>query len=209
IGMYLSAHPLDAFAPQMKRLGVMSIADLLRRPPSGSVGGERKSYQRQPEANCRIAATQLGRQERTSARGNRFAFVQLSDATGVVEATAFSEVLAVSRELLDSGRPLLLGIEAKVGDGGLRVGIVSVRDLEEAAAEAGRELIVHVDEPGVFKHLSTILADEKPGRATVKFILDIDPMRDVEVVLNRRIALSPATAQAVKSLPGVIDVQAI
>jgi DNA polymerase-3 subunit alpha len=209
IGMYLSAHPLDAFAPQMKRLGVMSIADLLRRPPSSSGGSERKSYQRQPEANCRIAATQLGRQERTSARGNRFAFVQLSDATGVVEATAFAEVLAVSRELLDSGRPLLLGIEAKVGDGGLRVGIVSVRGLEEAAAEAGRELIVHVDDPRAFKHLSTILADEKPGRAAVKLILDIDPMRDVEVALSRRIALSPATAQAVKSLPGVIDVQAI
>ncbi len=210
IGMYLSAHPLDAFAPQMKRLGVTTIADLIRRPPAGSSGGgDRGGYNRQAEANCRIAATQLGRQERTSARGMRYAFVQLSDATGMIEATAFSEVLAVSRELLDSGKPLLLGVEARLGDGGLRVGIVNVRDLEEAAAEVGRELVVHVDDPAALAHISSILKDERPGRATVRIMLEIDPMRDVHVDLKRRIALSPATAQAVKSLKGVIDVQAV
>ena len=212
IGMYLSAHPLDAFAPQMKRLGVMSIADLLRRGPPPSRGNGRNGgggYQRQAEPNCRIAATQLGRQERTSARGSRYAFVQLSDATGVVEATAFSEVLATSRELLDSGKPLLLGIEARMGDGGMRVGIVTVRDLEQAAAEAGRELVVHVEAPEALKSISTILSEEKPGRATVKLVLEVDPLRDVTLNLKRRIALSPKTAQAVKSLPGVIDVQAI
>ena len=30
IGMYLSAHPLDAYQAQMKKLGVTSIADLLK-----------------------------------------------------------------------------------------------------------------------------------------------------------------------------------
>ncbi len=212
IGMYLSAHPLDAYQAQMKRLGVTTIADLQRRgPPSGARSernGDRGGYQRQPEANCRIAATQLGRQERTSARGARYAFVQLSDATGMLEATAFSEVLAVSRELLDSGKPLLLGVEARMGDGGLRVGIVSVRDLDQAAAEAGRELIVHVDDVAALKPISTILAEEKPGRAKVRLVLEIDPTREITLDLKRRIALSPAIAQAVKSLPGVVDARA-
>ena len=210
VGMYLSAHPLDAFQSQMKRLGVTSIADLLRRgpPPSAGNGKERGGYGRQTEANCRIAATQLGRQERTSARGSRYAFVQLSDATGVLEATAFAEVLATSREMLDSGRPLLLGIEARMGDGGLRIGIATVRDLEEAAAEIGRELLVYIEDPAAIGQIAEILDSEKPGRATVKLVLEVDPLRDVTHELKRRIALSPETTKAVKSLPGVLDARA-
>ncbi len=207
IGMYLSAHPLDAYQAQMKKLGVTSIADLLKNgpPPSTRRNQEYNNFHRGTEANCRIAATQLGRQERTSARGSRFAFVQLSDATGVIEATAFSEVLSSSRDLLDSGRPLLLGIEARLSDSGLRVGIASVRDLEEAAADAGRELIVHIGNTEALEPISSVLSNEKPGRATVRLLLEVDPAREISVELKHKISLSSATAQAMKSLPGVID----
>ncbi len=207
IGMYLSAHPLDAYQAQMKKLGVTSIADLLKNgpPPSTRRNQEYNNFHRGTEANCRIAATHLGRQERTSARGSRFAFVQLSDATGVIEATAFSEVLSSSRDLLDSGRPLLLGIEARLSDSGLRVGIASVRDLEEAAADAGRELIVHIGNTEALEPISSVLSNEKPGRATVRLLLEVDPAREISVELKHKISLSSATAQAMKSLPGVID----
>ncbi len=206
-GMYLSAHPLDAYQAQMKKLGVTSIADLLKNgpPPSTRRNQEYNNFHRGTEANCRIAATQLGRQERTSARGSRFAFVQLSDATGVIEATAFSEVLSSSRDLLDSGRPLLLGIEARLSDSGLRVGIASVRDLEEAAADSGRELIVHIRNTEALEPISSVLSNEKPGRATVRLLLEVDPAREISVELKHKISLSSATAQAMKSLPGVID----
>jgi len=207
IGMYLSAHPLDAYQAQMKKLGVTSIADLLKNgpPPSTRRNQGYNNFHPGTEANCRIAATQLGRQERTSARGSRFAFVQLSDATGVIEATAFSEVLSSSRNLLDSGRPLLLGIEARLSDSGLRVGIASVRDLEEAAADAGRELIVHIGNTEALEPISSVLSNEKPGRATVRLLLEVDPAREISVELKHKISLSSATAQAMKSLPGVID----
>jgi len=211
IGMYLSAHPLDAFAPALKRLGVTTIADLMRHGPPGGVrsNDRQQRYQRQAEANCRIAATQLGRQERTSAKGSRYAFVQLSDATGVIEATAFSEVLAITRDLLDSGRPLLLGVEAKMGDGGLRVSIVSAKSLEEAAADIGRELMVYVEDAVALPHISTLLEQEPTGRAEVTLVLEIDPSREITLKLKKSIQLSPATAQAIKSLPGVAMAETI
>lgn len=211
IGMYLSAHPLDAFSGAMKRLGVTTIADLIRLGPPGGVRSKdrRDSYRPVAEANCRIAATQLGRQERTSARGSRYAFVQLSDATGMIEATAFAEALAVSREMLDSGKPLLLGVEARMGDGGLRVSIVNVRDLEQAAAEIGRELVVHVEDAKALPLISTVLATEPKGRSKVKLVLEIDPAREITHTLKRRIQLSPQTAQALKSLPGVAMTETI
>ena len=49
----------------------------------------------------RLAGIVIGKKERTSARGSRFAFVQLSDQVGNFEITVFSEVLAQARALLE------------------------------------------------------------------------------------------------------------
>jgi DNA polymerase-3 subunit alpha len=59
----------------------------------------------------------VGRQERKSARGNRFAFVQLSDFTGNFEVTLFSDVLERSRNNLDSGTRIILTVEASLEEG--------------------------------------------------------------------------------------------
>ncbi|HZF35143.1 MAG TPA: DNA polymerase III subunit alpha, partial [Candidatus Angelobacter sp.] len=62
IGFYLSAHPLDAYGASLKRLGVIRFGDipawLSTRPPS---------------TRAKLAGVVVSRQERTSARGNRFA----------------------------------------------------------------------------------------------------------------------------------------
>ena len=52
-----------------------------------------------------MAGLLLGKQERTSAKGNRFAFLQLTDQTGMFEATIFSDRLSAAREHLEPGRP--------------------------------------------------------------------------------------------------------
>src|SRR5262249_2044561 len=83
IGCYPSAHPLDDYAASLKRLEVVRYGDL-RRWLAGRA-----------TTRATLAGIVVGRQERTSARGNRYAFVTLSDASGVFEVTVFSEQLAV------------------------------------------------------------------------------------------------------------------
>src|SRR5262249_40860699 len=102
IGFYLSAHPLDSYAGTLKRLDVVSYADL-----PGWLSGR-------PTMRAKLAGIVTGRQERTSAKGSRFAFVQLSDASGVYEVVVFSELLAAHRELLEPGTPLLLGVDVRL-----------------------------------------------------------------------------------------------
>ncbi len=53
-----------------------------------------------------------GRQERKSARGNRFAFVQLSDPTGLYEVTLFSDTLEAARDHLETGAKVVVTVEA-------------------------------------------------------------------------------------------------
>ncbi len=81
IGFYLSSHPLDPYGRSLERAGILRWVDL---PAALAAGGATR---------FRLAGIVIGRKERTSARGSRFAFVQLSDNSGVFEVTLFSEVL--------------------------------------------------------------------------------------------------------------------
>ena len=63
---------------------------------------------------AKIAGSVSTKQERKSAKGNRFAFVGLSDPTGLYEVTVFSDTLEAARDLLEPGRNVVLGVEANL-----------------------------------------------------------------------------------------------
>src|SRR5690606_24944270 len=109
IGFYLSAHPLDAYGQSLRRLEVVPHGDLPRWL-AGRSGSRAK-----------LAGIVIGRQERTSAKGNRFAFVQLSDTRVMYEALVFAETLSASRELLEPGRVVLLSVEVRAEEDSLRL----------------------------------------------------------------------------------------
>ncbi|MEJ2016701.1 MAG: DNA polymerase III subunit alpha, partial [Limibacillus sp.] len=87
VGFYLTGHPLDEYMGPLRRKSIATFASLAK----SALGA------------ARIAGAVLGRQERKSARGARYAFVQLSDPTGLYEVTVFSDTLAQHRELLEPG----------------------------------------------------------------------------------------------------------
>ena len=104
IGFYLSAHPLDQHAKALARLGVITHRQMMERAARG--GG-----------TFRVPGIVTARQERTSAKGNRYAFLSMSDMTGSYEVTVFSELLAANREIMVAGQALILTIEVqKTGD---------------------------------------------------------------------------------------------
>ena len=77
IGFYLSDHPLGDYANALKRNGVLTLDEVANKAEAGPFV-------------AKMAGVVANRQERKSARGNRFAFLQLSDSTGSYEATLFS-----------------------------------------------------------------------------------------------------------------------
>src|SRR5438094_2034675 len=88
IGFYLSSHPLDPYGKSLERAGILRWVDL---PAALAANGS---------SRFRLAGIVIGKKERTSARGSRFAFVQLSDTSGVFEITLFSDTLSQVRPLL-------------------------------------------------------------------------------------------------------------
>jgi DNA polymerase-3 subunit alpha len=195
IGFYLSAHPLDAYGETLKRLRVSSHGELSAR--SGADSGRR-----------RLAGIVIGKQERTSRQGNRFAFVQMSDTGGMFEVLVFSELLAAARDLLDSGQPLLVTVSLDSRDDGEapRLTAQEITPLEQAVAEAVTDLKLFLDDPAPLGSLKAVLGREAVagGRGRVALVLGVDGGREVEMELPGGYRLSAQVRQAIKAIPGVV-----
>ena len=195
IGFYLSAHPLDAYAKALERLKVTKWVDLLSRPAGRDI------------ARARLAGTVIAKKERTSARGNRFAFVQMSDASGMFEVTVFAEVLSASRELLDSGAPVLVTVDARREGDTVRLTAQSIEALDVAAAAAPPRLTVHLTADAPLERLKEVIGKAGAGRGEVNLVLAAWPGSEVEIVLPGGYAISPEARGRIAALPGVAEVR--
>ncbi len=191
VGFYLSAHPLDGYGQSLKRLGVVKAAELL-------------AIARIDPGRRKIAAIVIGKQERTAKSGNRFAFVQLSDQTGALEAIVFAEVLSKCRDLLDSGQPLLVSLDARVEGDELKLMAQNFEPLEAAAAQAAQGLKVYATDTSPLESLKNVLQREGRGRGRVAVVLDLGPGEELEFELPETYKLTADGRKAIKGLPGLV-----
>ncbi len=196
IGFYLSAHPLDAFGKSLKRLGVLKVGEVPRHLQGGGRG------------RIKLAGSLLAKQERTSAKGSRYAFLTLSDSSGVFEVTCFSETLSASRDLLDAGGPLLLEVDARLEDEQLRLTCQRIASLDQEAAKAAAGLKIFIRDPMVLPSLTGLIAKEARGRNQIIIVAQTGP-RDVELKLKESVSLNPALLGTLRSLSGIADVEEI
>ncbi len=196
VGFYLSAHPLDAYAKSMKRLNVLKIAELPRHLQAGGKG------------RVRLAGSLLSKQERVSAKGSRYAFLQFSDASGMFEVTCFSETLAVSRELLDAGGPLLIEVDAKLEEEQLRMTCQRLSSLDAEAQKASAGIRVIIDNDAPIRELQTLIAAEGRGRNRIAIVARAGG-REVELGLRGTITIGAKFMSALRSIPGIAEVEEI
>ncbi len=202
IGFYLSAHPLDNYGVTLERLGVTRFADLEKR-----LNGETK--------RVKLAGCVEGRQERTSSRGNKFAFIQLSDASGAFEATVFSETLSAHRDLLEIGQKVLLAVDAKLDEGQIRLTTQGVQRLDDAAVQSdvGLEIFLKPEaakNPKVIAELHAHLgpAASGKGRVCLHMFLE-DQLREVDIDLPGGFRITPEVRAELAHVSGVARLQEI
>ncbi|WP_298973440.1 DNA polymerase III subunit alpha [uncultured Roseobacter sp.] len=201
VGFYLSGHPLDDYMGPLKRKGILTLDEVMAKAESGPM-------------NAKLAGVVAGRQERKSARGNRFAFCQMSDTTGAYEVTLFSETLEKSREHLETGAKVVVAVEATLEADQLKLLARSVSPIDAVAADAGSMGIkVFVDAPEAISAVASVLegaanAVKTAGRGPVEFCL-MDPTLpgEVEVALGQDFVVNPQIKGAIKSLTGVLEVE--
>jgi len=192
LGFYLSAHPLDAYGTSLRRLGVIPYANLVRERPQ--VGPRPK-----------LAGIVLAKRERRSQRG-RYAFVTMSDPSGVYEVGVFSEVFAQAREHLDANVPLLVEVDVREEEESLRLAAARIQVLDEVAAHKLAGYRIFVGDNLAANGLRGVLEREGGGRGRLNLVVPTPEGDEVEIELEGRYAISPAMRAALKSVPGVVDV---
>ena len=195
VGFHLSAHPLDTYKEVLQKLRVVPIAQLAARAERGA-------------PSLKLAGTVVNSKERTTKTGSRMAWVRLSDASGSVEVTLFSETLLKSREFLTEGTAILVTAEAKMENDSLRLTAQHVEPLDKAASGIGQMMRLWIEDPAVIEPLKSMLAREGQGKGRIILIPRLGAGQEVEVALPGRFNVSPRLAQAIKVLPGVASVEA-
>jgi DNA polymerase III subunit alpha len=201
VGFYLSGHPLDDYAGALKRKQVLTLAEVERRAASGPFV-------------TKMAGAVSARQERKSARGNRFAFVQLSDMTGLYEVTVFSDTLDQARQYLEPGQNVVLTVEATMEAETLKLLARGAQPIDTVVADAGASGIrVHIDSPDAVAAVAAVLAraQASAGRAKggpVRFcITDHAAAQEYDIETGLICPITPQIRGAVKSLSGVVLVE--
>ena len=195
LGLYLSAHPMDSYASQLSRLRIVTHAALAELLENG----------RAPQ-RVNLAGSVTSKQIRVSQRGNRFAFVQLTDQTGVFEVTMFSDVLAEAKTFLESEKPLLISANLKVEDNGPRLLAARVQYLDDAVAAWHGGVAIWVKDETPLAPLKEALREDGPGKAEVKLQALIDG-NEVSIGVPGRFRLSGELRQQLRGMPGILSVQ--
>ncbi len=196
IGFCLSAHPLESYEAHLAKHNVTPISSL------GTTTARYMSPQ------IKLAGVVVGRQERRSALGNRFAFIELSDPSGSVEVALFSETLAACRELLEANVPLLISISVQIEGGVPRVTARSVQGLDDAVSGTAANLDVHLTECTCLERLRTALDEAGKGRGRVRLVIEADD-REIEIELPDGYAITPAVCMEIGKFPGVVGVEQV
>ena len=211
VGFYLSGHPLDDYMTPLKRKWGND-----RGVPFLTLDELTEKVSQRGAMNARLVGVVAGRQERKSARGNRFAFAQMSDPTGGYEVTLFSDTLEAARDHLETGSKVVITVEATMESDQLKLLGRSVAPVDLAVADVGGVgLKVFINAPEAVAAVHEVLegarkAAKGAGRGPVQLCLMAPGLPgEVEVDLGLEFPVTPQIKGAIRSLGGVLEVEEI
>lgn len=199
VGFYLSAHPLDTKAQQFKRLRIRTLAEVLEILHGRSSTREK------------MAGVLLKKQVRVSPKtGNKYAFLQISDSSGVYEGMCFSETLSQADPILEVGQQLLLTVDVEQREDEPRFTIQSIEKLEENLGDKLSEIKLCIDNrDGIAKLQGILKADSDDAAYKAGYILnfDIEDGQNITIRLPGRFSYSAETRTALYHAEGISDIQ--
>ena len=198
VGFYLSGHPLDDYMPALKRKDVKTLTEVTAMAERGPLV-------------VKMAGSVSAKQERKSAKGNRFAFVSLSDPTGLYEVTVFSDTLEAARDCLEAGQNVVLTVEATLEGETLKLLARAATPIDAVANAAGAaDLRIHISHALAIPSLANLLGKlDGQSRAHITLCLPDPSGREVDVTLPNTYPITPQIKGAIKAMQGVVMVEEV
>ena len=194
VGFYLSAHPLDTRQAQFERMKIVSLSHV------------EEDIKNKQKAAYLMAGVLLKKQEKMSQKGNKYAFLQLSDPTGIFEVTIFSETLNNAREYLVAGTALLLNVEVEQTEDQIRYTSHKLQPLEDALEGKIHEIHIHLSTGDAAPKIKKLLDESGKGRSKITLFAHLDNDRRAQIDIPGYWSLNAAARNDIRTEKGVIDI---
>jgi len=199
LGFYVSGHPLERYASDLKDLGAIPLEQL--------------EVQRNGK-EITVAGLIVGTRPMRSKKGARWAIFTLQDMTGVQELLAFPEAFARLENILKPGNPLVLKARVQIEEAGTRLSLQEARRLGDITdgATADDELRLRVDLQRVNEVALQLLEDlfaKAAGPSTVIFELEAKDGTTAVVQSQRKIRVTSDLIAALERICGDEGIQRI
>lgn len=190
MGFYLSDHPLQEMLPSLAACGVTPITAI------------KEKIEVQQGALLKVVGVIISIKKKIAKSGNPFAFITVSDPSGVTEITVFSEILQKSRSLLEEGTVVFFRINGRIDGESLRLTAQSIEPFATLWEEERFERTIVLEEE---EKLPLLLKALEPfqgkGRSSLRLRIPVnlsdtlkknpDSPLYAEILISDKLALPP------------------
>ncbi len=199
IGFFLSGHPLDEYTELLTQLKVRQWADFI----------EEVREKKDDEEHLGTLAGIVGdRREMISKKGNKFAFAEFTDQSGMFDMIMFSDTLDACRDKLEKGNPVYIRVSAQRNPEDhdqIRMRLLNVEELNSAAERLHKEITVVINDIKAVQHIAENI--QYGGKGIMRLIVRLEEEdQQVEMTLPGSIVVDPGHASLLRVLPGVCEV---
>jgi DNA polymerase-3 subunit alpha len=214
LGHYLSGHPTDPWKGELAQLSSCPIGEIPQRyqPPKPRRNDDDENasrFRRGPETPWTVAGMVVGMRK----RGDSDAFVQIEDATGLLETSFFREVFTEAAPLLTRGSLIVVEGGLRIDDfaGGYQLRARKAYALSEAMEHFGRLLTLRLNGigPDFPQHLRQALMGYRGGRTPLMLSGYRNDTGQASFELGEawRVRALPDLMRTLRALPGVLGTE--
>jgi DNA polymerase-3 subunit alpha len=162
IGFFLTGHPLDRYAQDLKRFTNVTIGTLRTRGPELPPGPERHGRP-DPRPRVRVGGVIHTVKLRNSKKGDRYATFVIEDKEGVAEVITWPDTYRKHEAIVRSGEPVVILGALEISAERCQIIAEELTPLAEARADSISQVHVRVVLPEVGRDLLSTLREVLAG----------------------------------------------
>jgi DNA polymerase III subunit alpha len=179
LGFFITAHPLDKYERELRRISKLTTADLASAPDGSQV---------------RLAGVIHAVKLKNNKAGKRYATFQLEDRDGAVECIAWPETYQKNESIISGELPVVARGKLDVDDERAQIIVDELRPLGTALTETVREVWIRAPRDSIANgELTRIkqLVKRHSGQSLIYLQLDFEDGREATFLLGDRYRVTP------------------
>lgn len=188
-GFYLSKHPLESYELKLTKARITESSHV---EMMASFKGSKLV----------LAGVVTSKKIRSSPRG-KYAFIQISDRSGVIELSLFNEQILTQKEhLIEPGSLITVRVDARKDDNGLKIIIENIEPINDGLKHVNTSLEVTITDPSVTDSIKRLISMEPIGKP-LKLSLELETGEKIMFRSKSQLYIDTESEMQLRKMAGV------